>query len=145
VLVVMGDAQGKRKMDAKLVGQAVDAAIEASAARIVLATPLGGGGGGGGFFGGFFGGGGGGTVAGTGDLKLSRPEQQVQCRRIQGAGPKIWFARQLSCAHGATLESNFRLSGVGGSRKRQLDSVSEHFVGLHWRGGDHVARKPTKM
>lgn len=117
----MGDAQGKRKMDAKLVGQAVDAAIKASAARIVLATPLGGGGGGArGFFGGFFGGGGGGTVAGTGDLKLSRPEQQVQWRRIQGAGTKIWFSRQLSCAHGATPWSQlFQAHWVGGSAKRQ--------------------------
>jgi uncharacterized membrane protein YgcG len=122
VLIVQGDQQGKRKMDAKLVGQAIDAAIEvrlqtpsaanaldfvdscrdimqshvvqqvlqevvrmnkrrrglmlqANAARIVLASPLGGGGGGGGFFGGFFGGGV--SSAGSGNLKLNRPEQQV--------------------------------------------------------------------
>lgn len=81
VLVVLGDVQGRKKMTDKQVQQAVSAAIDADAGRIVLATPLGGasGGGGGGFFSALFGGGGGGASVsrGTGDLRLSRTEQQV--------------------------------------------------------------------
>ena len=112
MLIVQGDQQGRRKVDATLAGQAIEAAVEASlvaawptacklpkccvgtsrtfirvllrlcaehlqasAARIVLASPLGGGGGGGGLFGGLFGGG----SAASGNLKLSRTEQQVGC------------------------------------------------------------------
>ena len=47
VLVALGDVQGRRKMDEKVVTQAIEAAAAAGAGRIVLATPLTGGGGGG--------------------------------------------------------------------------------------------------
>ena len=70
--------------------------MQANAARIVLASPLGGGGGGGGgLFGGLFGGGGGGvSSAGSGDLKLSRTEQQV----TWPLAPPLELSTSLHCA-----------------------------------------------
>ena len=46
MLVALGDVQGRKKMDERVVTQAIAAAAAAGAGRIVLATPLTGGGGG---------------------------------------------------------------------------------------------------
>lgn len=82
MVVVAGDQQGGLKVGNQVISAVATAAAESRAARLVLVTPLGSSGGGGGGFFGLFGGGGNSSngvamKAGSGQLKLSRTEQQV--------------------------------------------------------------------